>query len=86
MKKFPNGTSVRIVTKYTANGRTGVVVDDDLKFPWRDSRAVKFDAPFHNLRPEYIPESELREIKLSDRPAGSLPPEKRQLGLFGEAA
>ncbi len=84
--KFPNGTSVRIVSKYSENGRTGVVVDDALKFPWRDSRAVKFDAPFHNLKPAFIPESELREIKLGDRPAGCLPPEKRQLGLFGEAA
>ncbi len=84
--KYPNGTSVRVVSEYSENGRTGEVVDDALKFPWRDHRAVKFDAPFHNLKPAYIPESELSQIKLSERPTRSLSPEKRQLGLFGEAA
>lgn len=70
---FPIGTSVRI----HAPG---------YRFPWRDHRQVKFDAPFHNLRAEYVPVVELRAIKLSDRPAEALPVEKRQLGLFGEAA
>ena len=65
--KFPNGTSVKVVSKYSENGRTGVVIDDALKFPWRDSRAVKFDAPFAGCKPSYIPLSESRAPAVSRR-------------------
>jgi hypothetical protein len=83
---FTNGTSVRVVSKCSLNGRTGVVIDDAPKFPWRDSRRVKFDEVPGKVKGELVPLSELRAIKLSERPAGALAAPERQLGLFGEAA
>ena len=84
---LPKGTSVRVhAPKYSIHGRTGVVTDDAPNFPWRDHRRVKFDEVRGRVKGDLVPIAELRAIKLSERPAGALPPEKRQLGLFGEAA
>ena len=86
MSTFPNGTSVRVVSRCSLNGRTGEVVDDTPKFPWRDMVRVRFDLIPGKVKAEMVPIAELRAIKLSDRPAAALPPEKCQLGLFGEVA
>lgn len=85
--KFPNGTSVRVhAPRYSTHGRTGEVIDEAPNFPWRDHRRVRFDEVDGKVKGELVPLVELREIKLSERPARALAPEKRQLGLFGEAA
>lgn len=81
---FANGTSVKVVSRCSLNGRTGVVVDDSPKFPWRDHRRVRFDLVPGKASGELVPLDELRAIKPSERPAEA--PPREQLGLFGEAA
>lgn len=82
---FPNGTSVRVhAPRYSTHGRTGVVVDDSPKFPWRDHRRVRFDEVPGKVKGELVPVTELREIKPSERAACA--PLREQLALFGEAA
>lgn len=79
--KFPNGTSVRVhAPGFSTHGRTGVVVDDSPKFPWRDHRRVRFDQVPGKVKGELVPETELRPIKPSERPVSA--PLREQLGLF----
>lgn len=82
---FPNGTSVRVnAPKYSTHGRTGVVIDDAPKFPWRDHRRISFDEVPGKVTGELIPLNELVAIKPSERPVSARP--REQLGLFGGAA
>lgn len=85
--KFPNGTSVKVASKeaYSLNGRTGVVIDDALEFPWRDCRKVALDPkPDAANKPQVVFVVDLREIKASERPISA--PPREQLALFGEAS
>jgi hypothetical protein len=81
---FPIGTSVKVKSKCTLNGRTGVVIDDALKFPWRDYRKVQFDPKPPHMKDGIVPVVELETIKDSERDQSALP--REQLGLFGSAA
>lgn len=83
--KFPNGTSVRVhAPGFSTHRRTGVVVDDSPKFPWRDHRRVRFDELPGRIKGELVPEAELRVIKPSERPASA--PPREQIDLFGGTA
>jgi hypothetical protein len=80
--RFPVGTSVRVRSAdgRSSGSRTGVVVDDTLKFPWRDHRKVEFDPLPGKVRSALVPVEDLRAIKPSERPESARPREQLELG------
>lgn len=85
MSTFPIGTHVRVHSPgYSTHKRTGVVIEDVLKFPWRDHRKVQFDPEPPRVSASIVDIDDLREIKASERPASAAP--REQIDLFGGAA
>lgn len=84
--RFPAGTSVKVRSSdgRASSDRTGVVVDDALKFPWRDHRRVEFDPVPGKVSSALVSVEDLKAIEPSQRPASARP--REQVELFGESS
>lgn len=84
--RFPVGTSVKVRSTdgRASSDRTGVVVDDALRFPWRDHRRVEFDPVPGKVRSALVSVEDLKAIDPRERPATARP--REQAELFEEPA
>jgi hypothetical protein len=81
--RFPVGTSVKVRSSdgRASSDRTGVVVDDALRFPWRDHRRVEFDPVPGKVSSALVSVEDLKTIDPRERPATARLREQVELPL-----